>query len=190
MAGRHVHIHLHRTSDGGPGSGPQKSSVIKPASSTTEEQQHQERIKTAHALGVEPEHMYPKHQRKVNDPRLTEDAGTSEGAKKAWQTRQHGGSTFEAHEHMQHRGHQSRGTGHYDVHHNNQKIGSITPTETRVSAGEITSGSKGISGKRGITMSKPKTKTTYLGHHEPSDKRFSGATASQVFNQIVEHHQS
>jgi len=58
--------------DGGPGSGPQKGSqVIKPVSSTTEEQAHQQRIKTAHALGVEPEHMYPKHKRRFSDPRLS-----------------------------------------------------------------------------------------------------------------------
>jgi hypothetical protein len=84
MAGKHIHVHLHRTGDGGPGSGPKKTGarVIKPVSSTSEEQQHQERIKTAHGMGVEPEHMYPKHQRRAGDPRLTDDGGPGSGPQK------------------------------------------------------------------------------------------------------------
>jgi hypothetical protein len=74
----------------------QKIQVSKPLSTTTEQQEHLQRIKTAHSLGVEPEHMYSNHRRRAGDPRLSgdsaRDAGTSEGAKKAALTRkQHGG---------------------------------------------------------------------------------------------------
>jgi hypothetical protein len=69
---RHVHLHLgdafkeakHPRGKGG------KFSKGGAASGTTEEQRHQQRIKTAHSLGVEPEHMYPEHRRRFSDPRL------------------------------------------------------------------------------------------------------------------------